>query len=324
MSPHKSPGTCPVTQNAAMSDVVDQAERRFAVITDEAVEQLRRLIGVPIVDTVEPWCYEATRDNIRHYAHGIGDDNPLWCDPDYAAGTAVRHGDRPAELRVRPDRSCRATSAGCRASTRCGPAPTSRGTRRSLATPKIVTSAPPRRPRRARDPLRRSGDPADLPRRHRARPRERSAQATRGASAPSATRRARRARSTTAAKQRAGGEVHAPSSCRRSTRSTRPRRSAAPSRGSSRTLQVGDELPTMAKGPMTVTGFIAFAQGWGGLYIRANKLAYDQIKRHPGLGIPNRRGDPRRARAGPLGGRPGDVTSGRRAPTTTGPSGARG
>ena len=24
---------------------------------------------------------------IRHYAHGIGDDNPLWCDPDYAAAT---------------------------------------------------------------------------------------------------------------------------------------------------------------------------------------------------------------------------------------------
>jgi hypothetical protein len=43
---------------------------------------------------------------------------------------------------------------------------------------------------------------------------------------------------------------------------------------------------------MTVTGFIAFAQGWGGLYIRANKLAYDLIKKHPGLGIPNARGIP--------------------------------
>ena len=46
---------------------------------------------MPIADTVEPWCYEATRDNIRHYAHGIGDDNPLWCDPDYAAGDRLRH-----------------------------------------------------------------------------------------------------------------------------------------------------------------------------------------------------------------------------------------
>src|SRR3546814_20367924 len=43
--------------------------------------------SVPITDTVEPWNYEATRDGIRHYAHGIGDDNPLWCDPTYAAKT---------------------------------------------------------------------------------------------------------------------------------------------------------------------------------------------------------------------------------------------
>ncbi|HTK64055.1 MAG TPA: MaoC family dehydratase N-terminal domain-containing protein, partial [Pseudonocardia sp.] len=55
------------------------------MITDRALEKLRELIGVPITDTVEPWCYEVTRDNIRHYAHGIGDDNPLWCDPSYAA-----------------------------------------------------------------------------------------------------------------------------------------------------------------------------------------------------------------------------------------------
>ena len=40
-----------------------------------------------IENTLEPWCHEATRDDIRHYAHGIGDDNPLWCDPDYAANT---------------------------------------------------------------------------------------------------------------------------------------------------------------------------------------------------------------------------------------------
>ena len=36
----------------------------------------------------------------------------------------------------------------------------------------------------------------------------------------------------------------------------------------------GEALPVMFKGPMTVTGFIAYAQGWGGLYIRANKLAW--------------------------------------------------
>src|SRR5260370_16899994 len=48
----------------------------------------------------------------------------------------------------------------------------------------------------------------------------------------------------------------------------------------------------MLKGPMTVTGFIAYAQGWGGLYIRANKLAWKLIDAHPGIGIKNRFGIP--------------------------------
>ena len=43
---------------------------------------------------------------------------------------------------------------------------------------------------------------------------------------------------------------------------------------------------------MTITGFIAFAQGWGGLYIRANRLAYQQLRKHPALGIPNPFGVP--------------------------------
>ena len=51
------------------------------------MEDLQKRVGVKIENMPEPWCHEATRDNIRHYAHGIGDDNPLWCDPDYAAQT---------------------------------------------------------------------------------------------------------------------------------------------------------------------------------------------------------------------------------------------
>jgi hypothetical protein len=43
---------------------------------------------------------------------------------------------------------------------------------------------------------------------------------------------------------------------------------------------------------MTVTGFIGFAQGWGGLYIRANRIAAKQLRRHPGLGIPDKFGIP--------------------------------
>ena len=74
-----------------MSATLEQpGTRLFPKITEAALDDLRTRIGKPIENTAEPWCYEATRDNIRHYAHGIGDDNPLWCDPDYARTT--RHG----------------------------------------------------------------------------------------------------------------------------------------------------------------------------------------------------------------------------------------
>ena len=53
-------------------------------------------------------------------------------------------------------------------------------------------------------------------------------------------------------------------------------------------VREGEALPRMMKGPMTVTGFICYAQGWGGLYIRANKLAWKMQQKHPGLGIKNR------------------------------------
>jgi acyl dehydratase len=55
-------------------------------ITDEMIEALRQRIGVerPIP---YPYNTEASRDAIRHFAQGIGDLNPLWQDPDYAATT---------------------------------------------------------------------------------------------------------------------------------------------------------------------------------------------------------------------------------------------
>ena len=62
-------------------------EKRLAApeLDHDALAQARALIGMPI--RVELWNHEASRDVIRHYAWGLGDDNPLYCDPDYAART---------------------------------------------------------------------------------------------------------------------------------------------------------------------------------------------------------------------------------------------
>ena len=57
-------------------------------------------------------------------------------------------------------------------------------------------------------------------------------------------------------------------------------------------VNVGDRLPDVVKGPLTVTSLIAFIQGWGSLYVRAHGLAFDMFDRHPALGIPNAFGVP--------------------------------
>jgi acyl dehydratase len=53
-----------------------------ASITEQAMEEARSFTGMPL--RVEPWHHEATLDTIRHYAFGIGDDNPLWSVESYA------------------------------------------------------------------------------------------------------------------------------------------------------------------------------------------------------------------------------------------------
>src|SRR5512145_2949658 len=49
----------------------------FPTITAEALDALRARIGQP-VRRPQPYVETATRDAIRHWAHGIGDRNPLW------------------------------------------------------------------------------------------------------------------------------------------------------------------------------------------------------------------------------------------------------
>ena len=56
-------------------------------ITDEAVARLRARIGIPEPHPLPPHYRQPNADAFRHVANAYGDDNPLWCDPDYAAGT---------------------------------------------------------------------------------------------------------------------------------------------------------------------------------------------------------------------------------------------
>ena len=56
----------------------------WGAITDEGLAAAAALIGTPLRRSRMQWIEIATRDAIRHFAWGVGDDNPLWTDRSYA------------------------------------------------------------------------------------------------------------------------------------------------------------------------------------------------------------------------------------------------
>ncbi|MGE0420541.1 MAG: MaoC family dehydratase N-terminal domain-containing protein [Acetobacteraceae bacterium] len=269
----------------------DEPQRHFPKITDQALDALRSRLNARIENTLEPWCHEATRDNIRHYAHGIGDDNPLWCDPAYAAKT--RYGGiiaLPSFLFA----TSRIVSGYV------GGLP---GVHAMWAGADWTWHKPVRR----NDEITTEAWLKDLIE-HQTR---------------FAGRAVQQVYHVNFFNQQGDLVAEADSWCFRTDRDEaresgtkyREVKARAPHvytqeelariyrlyhdeevRGAATRywddVTVGEVLPPMVKGPMTVTGFIAYAQGWGGLYIRANKMAWKQIHAHPGLGIPNRFGIP--------------------------------
>ena len=58
----------------------------YGVLSDESFERSRQRIGIPL--RISPaHITEVTADATRHFAYGYGDDNPLYCDPEYGKNT---------------------------------------------------------------------------------------------------------------------------------------------------------------------------------------------------------------------------------------------
>ncbi|WP_312994838.1 MaoC family dehydratase N-terminal domain-containing protein [Achromobacter animicus] len=268
-----------------------KTERSFPKITERGLDELRERIGVKIGATAEPWCYEATRDNIRHYAHGIGDDNPLWSDPEYAAKT--QHGGiiaLPSFLFA----TSRIVSGyvgglpGVHAMWSGADWTWHKTVKRNdtISTEAHLKNLIEHQTRFAGravqqiyhvDFFNQDGDKVAEAdswcfRTERDHAREQGSKY--------AEVRAREPRRYSPEEIKEAYKLYAQEEVRGAT----PRYWED--------VKEGEELPVMFKGPMTVTGFIAFAQGWGGLYIRANKLAWQLIDAHPGVGITNRFGIP--------------------------------
>jgi acyl dehydratase len=252
------------------------AAGRFPTITAEALDALRRRIGQP-VPRPEPYIEQASRDAIRHWAHGIGDRNPHWARHRVAPPTILFAMDRIVSGYVGGLPGIHAMYAGADFRWR---APIREGDRLTgTSVLQDLLEKPSTFARRAIQQVYRTTfsnqDGAVV------------------AEVDSWCFRTERDTARERAKYRdpepqrytceeiariraayAGEEIRGP----------RPR--------FWEDVTVGEALPTVCKGPLTVTSVIAFVQGWGSLYVRAHGLAFDLFDRHPALGIDNAFGCP--------------------------------
>lgn len=268
----------------------NRTDQQFPTITEAALDALRQMIGVPITETVDPWCFEVARDNIRHYAHGIGDDNPLWCDPEYAATGPHGRLVAPPSFVFALNRILSGYVGGLP-----GVHAMWSGADITWHQPLLVGTQ-----------IRTESCLKDLVE-HETRFAGRAIQQiyhvdvfdqddNHLVSADSWCFRTERDAARESGTKYDGAKDEPIPYTREDLERVWAAYEAETVRGAepryAEDVVVGDTLPSMVKGPMTVTGFIAFAQGWGGLYIRTGRLASKQLAKHPGLGIRDRFGIP--------------------------------
>ena len=75
------------TSDRSSGETSESSRSQRPGITDAGVDKLRARIGIPEPHPQPPHYERPDEDAFRHVANAYGDDNPLWCDPDYAKGT---------------------------------------------------------------------------------------------------------------------------------------------------------------------------------------------------------------------------------------------
>ncbi len=259
---------------------------RFPAITEQELEKLRARVGEPFKRPT-PHVTEVTKDSTRHWVLGIGDPNPLWLDPEYAAGSRWGGLVAPGSFLYAFDRVVSGYVAGLpgihamfagtdwqwHAPLRLGDRIDAVPVLKDIT--ELASNFSGRSVKQTYHIRFTNQDGAVVCdadswciRTQRDEARER---ANRGGITP---------RSWSAEEIRAIDEVYA----RQQPRGSTPRYWED--------VEVGDALPTLLKGPSTVTSFVCFTQGWGSLYVRAHGPAFDMFRRHPALAIANDLGVP--------------------------------
>lgn len=259
----------------------------FATVTPEALSELRSMMGKEVRRGV-PFIEELSPDAIRHYAFGIGDMNPLWTAPDYAAKSVHGHLLAPPTILFATDRIMSGYVTGLP------------GIHAMFAGVDIQY----RRALGVGDRIRGVSTLKDLIERS-SRFSGRSFQqiyqidfydaddqlvATADSYCFRTERDTARKLGKYERKEKVWSTADIEDIAQRYAEQETRRRGARPRLLGD--VQVGESLPEVIKGPYTATTAIAYLLGWGGLYVRAHADAFALFSRHPALGIPNEWGVP--------------------------------
>lgn len=257
---------------------------------DAAVAQLRSRIG-QVMTGPPPYLTEATRDAIRHWAHGIGDDNPLWLDADYARHTRWGTVLAPPTMLYAFDR----LSIGYRGGLP-GVHAMFGGTNWTFHHPvrvgdrvqvRVVFKDLIEHPSRFAGRSWQQVSAITFTNQQGIVLAESEAWGMRTERVAAATRTAARQD-----RQPLTPATYTPADLQAITEryAQEQRRGSTPRYWED--VAIGAEITPLLKGPYTVTTAIAFEQGWGGLFIRAHGPWYDYLQRHPAAGLPNAQGVP--------------------------------
>lgn len=255
---------------------------RSRQLTDEAIAALRAEIGkesdLPQFNTA------ATEDAIRHYAFGRGDDNPLFCDPAYAAASRFGAVIAPPTFILT-----------------CG-FPRSRGlpgvhalfTGIDLECHQPIRAGTRIKARTAiQDIKERQGRYAGRQFQQTSVTRYSSEDGTPLSTLHSHAFRMERDKAGRSDKFAGLGRKQYDAEALAEIE-TAYERERAERRGANplywEDVDVGDTLTDMVKGPLSVTDNVAFLIGFGTVFVRAHRIWHDFRKRHPGAAVRDRHG----------------------------------
>jgi acyl dehydratase len=263
------------------------AIEHYGRVTDDALAELRAKIGQEMRISAPPYLTEANADAIRHWAEGIGDRNPLWTDPEYAAKTRWGMLLAPPTILYAFDR----LAIGYR------------GGLPGIHSFFAGSNWDFRLPVRVGDKISVRvvfKDLVELKSRFAGRMFQQISEITftnqraeAVAVAESWGMRTERGTASDTGKYKAlelaSYSKHALAEIaetyqREEIRGPQPRYWED--------VVEGDDLPTIIRGPYTVTTAIAFEQAWGGIFIQAHGRWFNYISRHPNAGIPSDEGVP--------------------------------